>query len=193
MRHKFLILITIVFIFSVFHSTEAQIIYGQKGYFSSGIIYADWKVQDNSETQINEWVGVVRIFLPLSDNLEMRFFSTGTAADLTNSVSEKNLSGMKKLTDDEAEVASLLADNSMRFPVRRYGEGLDISTGLAVAKEVGSVILGLGAGYLKKGEYTPFSTKPEKYKPGDELVFNLGLDLKKEKTFLRFDGVLHIS
>ena len=217
MRHKVLILVMLASTFVTLHSAEAQIVFGQKGYFSSSVVYAGWKVKDTAETELSEWVGVVRIFVPLADNLEVRFFSTGAAADLTSSSSKKRLSGMndaklqgaysfaddtflltlgvsiptgqKSLTEDEVEVANMLADNSMRFPVRRYGEGLDISTGLAMAKEFGGVILGLGGGYLIKGKYTPLSSTSDKYKPGDELVFSLGFDIRREKTLLRLDGI----
>ena len=217
MKRNILILLALSFTILTVHSAEAQIVFGQKGYFSSSVVYASWTVKDSAKTELGEWVGVVRIFLPLADNLEMRFFSTGAAADLTNSSSEKRLSGMndaklqgaysfaddaflltlgfsiptgqKSLTQDEMEVANMLADNSMRFPVRRYGEGLDISTGLAMAQEVGGAVLGLGAGYLIKGDYALRDTTSDKYKPGDELVFSLGLDIKREKTLVRLDGI----
>lgn len=217
MKRKFLIFGILVSIFLTLHSAKAQVIFGQKGYFSSSLIYAGWNIKDSEETKLSEWAGVVRIFLPLSDNLELRFFSTGAAADLTSPSSQRSLSGFndariqgaysfaddtfllifgfnvptgkKSLTEDEFEIAHMLADNSMRFPVRRYGEGLDLSTGLVMAQEVGGVIVGLGGGYLLKGKYALLSSTTDKYKPGDELTFSLGMDVKKTKTMLRLDGI----
>ncbi len=218
MKQKCLILTILILLCLTFRSPEAQIIFGQRGYFSSGLIYTGWNIKDTEETEINELVGVMRIFLPVSDNLELSLLSTGAAADLTySSVPKKKLSslndtriqgaysfaddtflltlglnlptGKKSLTADEIEITDMLADNSMRFPVRRYGEGLDVSFGLAAAQEMGGVILGLGGGYLLKGEYTPFSSKSDEYKPGDELTLSLGIDAKGAKTLLRLDGI----
>lgn len=217
MRRRIIILAVLVSAFLNLHSADAQIIFGQKGYFSSSLVYAGWKIKDAEETELNQWVGVVRIFMPLSDNLELRFLSTGAAADLTNSFSEKKLSGMndakiqgacsfaddtflltfgvsvptgeKSLTSEESEIIQMISDNSMRFPVRRYGEGFDISTGFAIAKKVKGVILGLGTGYLIKGKYKPYNSTIDEYKPGDELVFSLGIDFKGEKNLLRLNGI----
>ena len=217
MRHKFLILVILILIFIVVHSTEAQIIFGQKGYFSSSVIYTGWNIKGTEEVNLHEWVGVVRVFLPLSDNFELSYFSTGAATNLTHSSSSrKKLSGVndariqgaysflddaflltlgvniptgkKSLTTDEIEVANMLADNSMRFPVRRYGEGLNFSTGLVFAKKIGGLIFGLGGGYLLNGKYALLASTSDKYKPGDETSLSIGVDMKRVNTLLRFDG-----
>lgn len=218
MRLKLIILGILVCSFCEPPCARAQIVFGQEGYFSASLIYAGWSVKDSEETKLEEWVSVVRVFWPVADNLEVSLFTTGAIADLTKSASAgKRLSGLNDtriqgaysfaedtflltvglnfptgknaLNEDELEISRVLADNSLRFPVRTYGEGLDVSAGLATAQKLGKYIFGLGGGYLLKGEYLPLESTPHKYKPGDELTLCLGLDLTGERTLLRLDGI----
>ncbi len=217
MRPRFLLPVFLALIFVIVPSLEAQIIFGQKGYFSSSLIYTGWNIKGTENVKMHEWVEVVRVYLPLSDNLEMSYYSTGASTDLTNSSSSrKKLSGVndarvqgsysfwddtflltlgvnvptgkKSLTPDEIEIADNLADNSLRFPVRRYGEGFNFSTGLVYAREIGGLIFGLGGGYLLNGKYTPLASTSDKYEPGNEMTLSLGVDLNRTNALIRLDG-----
>jgi hypothetical protein len=78
---------------------------------------------------------------------------------------------------DERAIASVAANRILRFPVRRFGEGLDAGAsvvhGIALTR---SVFLSAGGGLLRKGEYTYVRSggTEGKYDPGDEAFLSCG-------------------
>ncbi|MEW6753452.1 MAG: hypothetical protein AB1505_21085 [Candidatus Latescibacterota bacterium] len=83
--------------------------------------------------------------------------------------------GKTGLTQEEQAVSSALAQGALNFRAPNFGQGLDVSLGLAVARQVGETVLGVGAGYLRKGEFTP-SAGGAAYAPGSELSLTAGVD-----------------
>lgn len=85
--------------------------------------------------------------------------------------------GRTGLEEDEQEVSNFLAQNALGFRVPNFGQGLDVNVGVAVARKIGEMVFGAGAGYLLKGEFTP-RAEGSAYQPGDELSLTAGLDRK---------------
>ena len=85
--------------------------------------------------------------------------------------------GKTGLTKEEQAVSGALAQSALNFRTANFGQGLDVNVGVAMARRAGEMVLGLGVGYLLKGEFTP-GTGGEDYKPGSELNFTAGLDRK---------------
>lgn len=96
--------------------------------------------------------------------------------------------GKTGLTGEQRAVSSSLAQGALNFRTANFGQGMDVNVGLAVAGKVGGVVVGLGAGYLLKGEFTPRDQGPA-YKPGSELSLTVGMDRK----VMDGDGVLTLD
>ena len=87
--------------------------------------------------------------------------------------------GKAKLSSEEFETATLLAQNVYDFRVPGLGQGLNVSPGLTWAVPVGeALMLGLGAAYQYRGGYEPRRGRGERYDPGDEVLLTGGLDYR---------------
>ena len=104
--------------------------------------------------------------------------------------------GKTELDEEEQEVSNFLSQDGLDFRTSTFGQGLDLNVGLALAYKLGETVFGLGAGYLRKGEYLPQDGEPE-YQPGDELSLTAGLDrevmdsrvqLTLDATYTRYGG-----
>ncbi len=85
-------------------------------------------------------------------------------------------SGKNMLSGEELTVANVLSIHALNFQTPLLGQGLDASAGFVMARPMGGFVFGLGAGYLMRGKFKPFSDFDLKYNPGDEVSFSLGLD-----------------
>ena len=85
--------------------------------------------------------------------------------------------GKKELSAEEQQVSNFLSQNALRFSTPNFGQGLDVNVGVATAKKVGETVVGIGVGYLLKGEFTPREGGGD-YKPGAEISLTAGLDRK---------------
>ncbi len=85
-------------------------------------------------------------------------------------------SGKNALNAEEFSVANILALHVLNFQVPILGQGLDLSTGLVMAQPFAGWVLGLGAGYLRRGAYEPFKDLDFSYDPGDEITISIGAD-----------------
>lgn len=83
--------------------------------------------------------------------------------------------GKTELGEEEVQVSNYLSQDALGFRTANFGQGLDVNVGLAVAHRLGGTVFGLGAGYLKKGAFTP-ELESSEYQPGDELNLTVGLD-----------------
>lgn len=77
---------------------------------------------------------------------------------------------------EEAVVASVLSTDLLGFREANFGVGLGVTTGLAVAHQLGEWGVGYGASYRMTGEYEPSSESDATYSPGDEIVARLAID-----------------
>lgn len=85
-------------------------------------------------------------------------------------------SGKNLLSGEELTVANVLSIHALNFQTPLLGQGLDASAGLVMARPLGGYVLGLGAGYLMRGQFKPFSDFDLKYNPGDEVSISFGVD-----------------
>ena len=85
--------------------------------------------------------------------------------------------GKTELDASEQMVSLYLSQNALGFRTPNFGQGLDINVGVATARKLGEMVLGVGVGYLMKGEFTPWDGGTE-YAPGNELSLTAGLDRK---------------
>ncbi len=85
--------------------------------------------------------------------------------------------GETSLETKELAMAGLAANRPLNNPVASFGSGSSISVGLAVAQEVNSWVVGLGAGYTKRNKYeADFNNSIFKIKPGNELNLTVGVE-----------------
>ncbi len=71
---------------------------------------------------------------------------------------------------------SLIMDPDL-VPITSFGEGFNLNPTLNIAKEWGALMMGMGVGYLMRGEYDYASTI-EDYDPGD--IYNLTAEIQYE-------------
>ncbi len=87
--------------------------------------------------------------------------------------------GETNLNADELAIAGLAANRPLDNPVTNFGTGLNITFGLAIAREVGSWVAGLGFGYSFRQEYdVNLNNLEQKIQPGNE--FNITVGFEKE-------------
>ena len=77
---------------------------------------------------------------------------------------------------EEAQVAALLSTDLLGFREARFGTGLGITTGVALAHQLGDWALGYGASYRMTGEFEPSEDTSTVYSPGDEIMARVALD-----------------
>lgn len=101
-------------------------------------------------------------------------------------------SGKSDMDAEEIAASGLLLDKALGFRYSRLGEGLDVNFGCGLAESAGPIVLGVGAGYLLKGEYSHLEEEDFKYKPGDQLNLTGGVDLQLGALLLRSDATYTI-
>ncbi len=103
--------------------------------------------------------------------------------------------GKSEMDGDEENVAGVVANRILGFPLKRFGEGFDVGArivrGFSPSR---GVALSAGAGYLLKGEY-PFrknGSSSVDYRPGDEIFAAVGAEWegRRDGAVLRFAGDL---
>lgn len=114
------------------------------------------------------------------------FFSK---AGLTSFTAMANLpTGKTKLDEEQYLIASSVADNSRKYLVRRFGQGLDIGAQGMVHPKAGNLAFHLGAGYMLKGKFQAREDDAEKYKFGDEISAMAGFGYQQDKIAFMADG-----
>jgi hypothetical protein len=96
--------------------------------------------------------------------------------------------GKSDLNSEEMGVSTVLTDRAMKFRYNNLGEGLDVSFNGGIAQQLGPLVVGAGAGYLKKGEYALLEDSDDEYHPGDQFAVTAGTDLTAGTLLLRADG-----
>lgn len=79
-------------------------------------------------------------------------------------------------TDEEAQVAAILSTDLLGFREARFGVGFGVTTGVALAHQLGDWGVGYGLSYRMTGEFEPSEGSSLVYSPGDELVARVALD-----------------
>jgi len=168
----------------------------------AGISVEFWKAKDDKITQFSFPITYI---YPVNDRLRFDIMTSPALANLSSGASY-SLSGMSDsrirghylfgsdnlllsfgvnlptgksaLTTEEFNVANALTIHALDFRVPSLGQGLDMTVGLATAREIGSFIVGGGVSYLRKGTFKPFKGTAFEYDPGDEFVISTGFDRK---------------
>jgi len=182
-------------------SAWGQIIYGQPTSGNLRFIYSDWTIETDATTSdISQMTIPLSGFIPLQDNLELRFFAANSSSNLDNGEIEYTLSGLsdlrlqvnsafsddrflfsaglnlptgkKKLSHtDEQPVMAVLTQNYLSFPSRRLGEGFGLNLLAGAAASLGSSRIGGTVMYQLNGSYQAYEGDGD-YTPGN--IFSLG-------------------
>lgn len=169
--------------------------------------------RDTEVTRIRQWVSPLQIRLPLAGGaldiqtalmyvaqsgaspeeiwgpLNTRFAGTWELGRRALFSLHASLpTGKQALDAPSAELLRTLARNDLNFPVRTFGDGLDVGAGLSLARQSGRLGLSLGAAYTRKGAYHPIEGAAN-YKPGDEATLTVGLDYTWKRLVYRLSAV----
>jgi hypothetical protein len=82
--------------------------------------------------------------------------------------------GRETLTNQEADLAGILASDLLSFPIVDWGSGGAVGLDLSGARAVGRGSIGLGASYLVARQYQPLSEFH--YRPGNQMRLQLAAD-----------------
>lgn len=77
---------------------------------------------------------------------------------------------------EEAQVAALLSTDLLGFREATFGTGAGVTTGVALAHQLGEWGVGYGASYRMTGEFEPSEQGDATYSPGNETVARLAVD-----------------
>ncbi len=201
---------------------DAQIVYGQPSSGSSTITFTSWTVglDSGGENKLSQLVIPIGGFIPLQDNMELRFSAANSSqsaeiAGQDNSFSgltdlrlqfNKSLSndkylvsfgvnlptGKKELnTSEEIFVMGELAENYLSFPVRRLGEGFGFNMLFGGAMTNGSARFGATAMFQYNGKYKAYESEGD-YDPGEMLSLSVSADKKSTKAVYSASAILTI-
>ncbi|MCP4570191.1 MAG: hypothetical protein GY841_21635 [FCB group bacterium] len=195
-----------------------QIIYDQPTAGSINIEYIGWTVEsDSSSTDISQLVLPISGFIPLQDNLEMRFSVANMSSSIDYGTDEYDLAGLndirlqvnksladdrlllslgvnlptgkKELTlDEEYRVLQILSLNFLEFPIRSLGGGMGFNIMAGGATMAGDARLGLALTYQLNGSYTPYEDYDD-YDPGDQFSVIAGADLPQGRHNLSAQAI----
>ncbi len=105
-------------------------------------------------------------------------------------------SGKHALNSEELSVANILALHAFDFTMPILGQGLDLSAGMVSAFPLGSMVAGLGAGFLMRGAFEPFENGGVKYDPGEEITLSAAVDLplaRRKKVMIDANYTLYTA
>jgi len=202
MRNK--AIIAAILALSPFLAGEAagQIVFGQPGSVALNFNYSDWSLDPGSgaKEDLSQTAVGLSGFMPIRDNLEVRYQLFSGFNDLSAGGAETDLSGIGDLRlqlahsfskdrlllsaglnlptgkreldpDDERPVIEFLSRDYLSIPLRRYGEGFGFNLQAGAASELGPINVGVSAVYDFCGAYKPYEGVGD-YDPGDALSLN---------------------
>jgi hypothetical protein len=195
-----------------------QIIYGQSPSGDAGFVYSHWSIGDT--IKVNQMMLPISGFIPLQDNLELRFSATNASNKLEGGGEDYKLSGMsdlrlqinQSLADDrfllslglnlptgkkklnfneEWVVLKVLSLDYLDFPVRHLGEGFGFNIMAGGAEMLGSMRVGGALMYQYNGTYEPYETGDE-YNPGNQFSVISGVDQTGDGYMLTANAVYSV-
>ena len=219
---KITLLLAALCLIGIASSAEAQIVYGQPSSGGTNITYTHWKIDPDGgdQTTINQFVIPISGFIPLQDNLEMRFQAAQASHSATIGGDDSKLSGLtdirlqmnksfsndrflasfginlpsgkRKLNfDEELNVMGLLSENYLIFPVRQLGEGFGFNMLFGGATSSGNARLGATAMFQYNGKYTPYDGGG-KYDPGEMFSLSASADTKSDKAMYSANAIFSV-
>lgn len=196
----------------------AQIMYGQPTSGNTRLIYSQWSLEDDSSTiDVSQLMIPVGGFVPMRDNLELRFFAANASTTTKSGDTEYKLSGLSDMRlqlnssfsddrlllsaginlptgkknlsqEDERQVMALLTQNYISFPIRRLGEGFGFNLLAGAAASSGNSRLGGTIVYQYNGSYEAYEGEGD-YTPGSMLSISASADTRNDKWALIGDIV----
>ena len=199
--------ICMVLLLSLCASVSAQV----KTEVSSFVHSIDLQ-SDTDTTQVTQWVSPLRAQIPvLGGHLGIRaaFMMThqsnavdeivwgalDTRIDGRWSIGKNAVislhaslpTGKRSLNVPDANTVGILARNDLGFPVRTFGQGLDLGGTLSVARHRGHWSMSAGIRVIRKGAYTPLAGATT-YKPGDEVSGLIGIDYTYKRWIFQLNA-----
>lgn len=169
--------------------------------------------RDSIETRVSQWVSPLHVRVPFASGYvevqsalmyarqtgpvrESSWGALNTRIDGRWALGNRALislhaglpTGKQALDAPEADLVRLLARNDLNFPVKTFGQGLDVGGALSLVHHSGHWSASLGGSYTYKGDYEPVKGIAQ-YKPGDELSASAGFDYSYDRFVYRFSAV----
>lgn len=216
--------LAVVLLFSVGPAVQAQVVYGDPARVSQSFTYLHWNLKsDSTDASISEWVVPVSGMVPMSDNTELRYYTSLAGAGTSDNGFDHDLSGMtdsriqlarslagdqfllsvglniptgkKELDSAQFDVIRAVSAEYFNFPVKTFGEGLGYYAELLGAAQTGEWIVGGGFGALYSEAYEP-ADDAVSYHPGLRLYLTGSAEIKTGENAnnrVNIDGVLMVS
>ena len=89
---------------------------------------------------------------------------------------------------EEAVVASVLSTDLLGFREATWGTGFAVTSSLGLARQIGSLGVGVAGAYAVRGEFEPSQDVNLTYQPGNEARIRVGLDRNFGNSTLTLGG-----
>lgn len=170
------------------------------GKFSTGFVFQKWTIEDLNDP-ISEGTFPMELIYPLMENFHVQIshfpalsrFGESNMAGLSDtwirtsytmlndqlafSIGAGIPTGKTELDSSEVIITQLISQNSFKFRLPVFGQGLTLSGGVMYALPVNdNFTFGAGASYVFRGKYKFSKLSPFEYDPGDQIGGNMGFD-----------------
>lgn len=170
------------------------------GKFSTGFVFQKWTIE-NFADPVSEGTFPVELIYPVMDNFHVQVshfpaLSRYGEASMTGlsdtwirtsyTMMDNQLAfsfgagiptGKTELDSSEIIITQLISQNSFKFRLPVFGQGLTLSGGVMYALPVNdNFSLGFGASYVFRGKYKFSKLASFDYDPGDQIGGNIGFD-----------------
>ncbi|MFZ5518391.1 MAG: hypothetical protein ACOY90_17280 [Candidatus Zhuqueibacterota bacterium] len=170
------------------------------GRLSTGFVFQKWTIE-NVTNPVSEGSFPIELIYPFMDNLQVQVshlpalsqFGESNLAGLSDTWIRTSYSlmnnqlalslgvglptGKTELDSTEILITQLISQNSFKFRLPVFGQGLTLSGGVMYALPVNDLFtVGIGANYVYRGQYKFSKLSPFEYDPGDQIGGNIGFD-----------------
>jgi len=170
------------------------------GKLSTGFVYQKWTIE-NVTNPVSEGTFPIEVIYPFMENLQVQVshlpalsqFGDSTLAGLSDTWIRTSYSlmnnqlalslgigiptGKTELDSTEILITQLISQNSFKFRLPVFGQGLTLSGGAMYARPVNDLLtVGIGVNYVFRGPYKFSKLSPFEYDPGDQIGGNIGVD-----------------
>ena len=192
---KFIISVLVLFVFPVLLYCQDE-----GGMLKTSIVMQRWDIEKIDDS-ITEATMPIEFIYPLYENLNIQVshfpalsqFGKSHLAALSDTWVRSTYSfandqalvsfglglptGKTKLDSSEIILARLLSEQSFKFQLPVYGQGLSVSSGIMYAYPImDNLTIGGGMNFVFRGKYRFSEINTVDYNPGDQLGLNIGFD-----------------
>jgi hypothetical protein len=169
--------------------------------FSGARFYSRTLKSDDKQESVQQWVLPIFVGGLVTDSFRVRIYQTLSNTQIKdsqsyNSVENTNLRFSFKILEnlatyaglsipiyshkpdaETAHINNILYNEILQFGVNKTNDGFNTDIGIGLTLPLGKTQFGLGAGYMRRGEYDVSLLKggSTEYKPGDTLSATLGV------------------